>query len=202
MIPDAELLHAWRHGDQAAGKKLFGRYVDPVSRFFFNKISGEPDDLVQETFARCVRGGDRVREFRPYLFGVAYHVLYEHIRGKQRPDQVRDLDGCSAHDLGPGPSTVFRQRREQKLLLEGLRRIPLAYQIVLELHYWESMTTEEIGQALGVPTGTIRGRLRAGRTKLKHAMATLDVPKVVLKSTLDDLEGWARGLREVLEVAS
>ena len=42
----AELLYAWRGGDVASGQQLFKRYYGPVARFFANKVSGDPDDLV------------------------------------------------------------------------------------------------------------------------------------------------------------
>ncbi|MEM9463646.1 MAG: sigma-70 family RNA polymerase sigma factor [Myxococcota bacterium] len=198
MPTDADLLHAWREGNAAAGEQLFERYFDPVGRFFFNKISGEPDDLVQETFARLVQGRDRVREFRPYLFGVAYNVLKAYIRSKQRPEEPDELDSCSAQDLGPGPSTMMHRRQEQRLLLEGLRRIPLEYQTVLELHYWEDMTTAQIGAALGLPIGTVRSRLRTGRAKLEQALCDLPAPQTLRESTIHGLDQWAQALRDAV----
>ncbi|MEM7151462.1 MAG: sigma-70 family RNA polymerase sigma factor [Myxococcota bacterium] len=202
MKTDAELLYAWRDGDEVAGEQLFERYFDAVGRFFFNKASGDPEDLVQETFASCVRGRDNVRDFRSYLFGVAYNVLRAYIRRKQRPDSSPNADEVSACDLGPGPSTVMHRREEQRLLLEGLRRIPFNYQIVLELHYWEEMTTAQIGEALGVPTGTIRSRLKIGRQKLEQALTRVSAPADVLDSTMSDLDGWARKLRRSVEDSS
>ena len=38
MASDPELLAAWREGDVRAGQELFGRYFEPVSRFFANKL--------------------------------------------------------------------------------------------------------------------------------------------------------------------
>ncbi len=198
MTTDAELLYAWREGDAEAGGRLFERYFDAISRFFFNKAGSDPEDLVQETFAHCVRGRDKVRDFRSYVFGVAHNVLCGYIRRKRRPDDPDEAGRCRAHDLGPGPSTAVLRREEQRILLEGLRRIPFDYQIVLELHYWEGMTTARIGEILDVPTGTIRSRLKMGRDKLERALKALSIPAAVLESTMTDLEGWARTLRETV----
>jgi hypothetical protein len=52
---DAELLEAWRGGDQRAGEKLFDRHAESVARFFENKTGDRAEDLVQATFLRMVR---------------------------------------------------------------------------------------------------------------------------------------------------
>ncbi len=42
-------------------------------------------------------------------------------------------------------------------LLEGLRRIPLASQVILELYFWESLTGAELGQVRGHRTRLAHG---------------------------------------------
>ncbi len=47
---DAELLEAWRSGDQPSGETLFERHFDALYRFFYNKTTAaQLDDLVQDT---------------------------------------------------------------------------------------------------------------------------------------------------------
>lgn len=115
-IDDAALLQRWRQGDVAAGEALFERYYDTIERFFLNKISGDIEDLVQETFIACVDGRDRVQDsakFRSYLFSIAYNVLRGHLRKIYRGGQQLDLDEMSVHDIAPGPGTLITNRREQ-----------------------------------------------------------------------------------------
>ncbi|MEM9462966.1 MAG: sigma-70 family RNA polymerase sigma factor [Myxococcota bacterium] len=191
-------MSEWRNGDARAGERLFERYFRAVARFFANKVAGDPDDLVQETFLACVRGRDRVQrthDFRAYLFGVAYNVLKSHIRRKYRPDFPADLDSCSAHDLAPGPSTVLHRCEEERLLLDALRQVPLTYQVLVELYYWESMTTEQIGLTLDLPVGTVRGRLRRARARLEQILQRMPGESHLQRSAIDGLDDWARGLR-------
>jgi hypothetical protein len=69
-----------------------------------------------------------------------------------------DFGSVSVHDLGRGPSTMMAERAEQALLLEALGRLPVELQATLELHYWESMTMDEIGATLGCrPAPSRRG---------------------------------------------
>lgn len=197
VTSDAELLYAWRAGDNEAGQQLFKRYYDPVARFFANKIGDPPGDLVQETFMACVKGRDRIREdgsFRGYMFGVAYNVLTAYLR--RRYAAFDELGSSSIADLDPTPSTILHRSEEVRLLLLALRTLPIELQVVVELRYWEQMNSSEIGRALGVPAATIRSRLQKGHTLLEAALRRLPASKQVLESTLGDLEGWARKVRE------
>jgi RNA polymerase sigma-70 factor (ECF subfamily) len=201
---DAELLGSWRSGDMRAGEALLERYYDIVERFFLNKVGEGIGDLVQETFKACVEGRDRLNElgkFRPFLFGIAHNVLLKHLRARYRMPENIDLDEHSMHALSPGPGTLVVRHREQRLLLEGLRRIPFKHQVILELHYWEGLTTMEIAQVLDLPTGTVRRRLQDARNCLEQVMAQLAGSPELLESTLVRLEDWAHQCRRAMDPA-
>ncbi len=201
---DAELLEAWRSGRSDAGEQLFRRHYDTIERFFVNKVGAERvADLVQETFVACVEARDRVADgsrFRAYLLTIAYRVFCRHLRSKYRTGANVDLEVLSVAAVEASPSSVAARAEEQRLLLEGLRAIPVNYQVVLELHYWEQLSTNEIAEVLGVPPGTVRSRLRRGRDALSAAMASIARSPSLLESTLTRLEDWAnRCGRELLE---
>lgn len=197
---DVELLQQWRNGDMAAGEILFERYYDPIARFFRSKMTTDISDLVQETFVACVEGRDRLQEdasFRAYIFSVAHNVLCAHLRGKYRDDAIVDFDATSVEDLAPGPISQIVNRHEQRLLLEALRRIPVNYQILLELRYWEQLKTADIAEALGVPHGTVRRRLAQARKLLDEAMTAMADSTALLESTMNNFEEWARQCRDL-----
>lgn len=201
---DEALLERWRDGELSAGEILLRRYYEPVQRFFLNKCSiAEVADMVQETFAACVEARDRVQRkgrFRSYLFAVAYNVFCGHLRQRYRAGTEVDLDQTSVRALTSSPSSVLAQRREQRLLLEALRAIPLKYQVTLELHYWEQLSTNDIAEVLAVPAGTIRTRLGRARDALEAAMGRLALSPEELDSTLTNLEQWAEACREAISV--
>lgn len=204
VIGDPELLAAWREGDVRAGQELFSRYFEPVSRFFANKVSTDHDDLIQETFEACLRGRDRLRSdssFRSYLFSVAFNVLKAYFRRKRAGDHVTELGSSSIHDLAPGPSTLVGAVEQEQLLLDGLRRIPMDLQVVLEMRYWEEMSSAEIGAALGIPAATARSRLLRGRELLERAIAQLPANPQARDSTLSELVAWLQRIRSSMEMA-
>jgi RNA polymerase sigma-70 factor (ECF subfamily) len=198
---DGELLERWRAGDAVSGEALFERYYDMVERFFLNKVATGVQDLVQETFMRCVESRERIRDddrFRMYMFGIAYNVLTAHLRERYRGDRAIDLEAISLCDVAPGPSSLVAQQREHRLLIEALRNIPVEDQVVLELHYWEQLTTHQMAEVFGIPVGTARGRLQRARTRLEQVMQRLAESPQDLKSTLARLDDWAAECREHL----
>ena len=112
--------------------------------------------------------------------------------------ELPSLALLSIHDLAPSPSQVAAQHAEQRLLLEGLRRLPLEHQLVLELYFWEPLTAGEIGEVLDLPEGTVRTRIRRAKQLLLARLRELDATPRVLESTLTDLERWASSLRAAL----
>nr|AYM53085.1 RNA polymerase sigma-24 subunit ECF subfamily [Nannocystis exedens] len=197
---DLELLHAWGEGDKRAVNLLFRRYFITLVRFFRNKVTGDLDDLVQQTLLACVEGRERVTRvsaFRGYLFGVAYRVLANHYRKSGRQPQQVDLGDSSIQDLAPGITSAISLRQEQQLLFDALRRIPVQSQVALELYYWEGLTSAEIAEVLEIPLGTAQTRLRRARELLvkaieerrREAGMTIDLPP--------DLDAWAASLRDL-----
>jgi RNA polymerase sigma-70 factor (ECF subfamily) len=198
---DAQLLDRWRLGDREAGKALFARYYDTLERFFVNKVQNGIGDLVQETFRMCLEARDRIEDtskFRSYLFSIAFNVLRGHFRKKARRGTEIDLDETCVQELAPGPCSVLVEREQQRLLLEALRSVPLNDQLILELQYWESLKIGDIAEILGVPEGTVKGRLYRARERLEAAMRELAASAEVLATTLSDLDDWARQCRRQL----
>lgn len=198
---DADLLTEWGRGDSQAGSRLFNRYFVPISRFFVNKVPDDPDDLIQDTFMACLRGRERLRDngsFRAYLFAVASNVLRMYFRGKRLHPFPDDLEEQTSHDMAPGPSTIVSAQEEELLLLEALRRLPLRLQIIMELYYWEEMTTQEIGEIVDNPTGTVRSHLRRGRELLERELELLGAGAEVKARVLMDVERWASAVRTTI----
>ncbi len=210
VIDDAELLERWRSGDKRAGHVLFRRYYDDVQRFFMNKVSSGVADLVQDTFAACVAGRERIKDnskFRSYLFCIAHRVLYDLFRKQYQEGIEESADSIDNHDdidwehvasaeLSPGPNTVVVQREEQRVLLEGLRRIPIPDQVVLELHYWEQLSMTDIAEVMKCPRNTVKGRVRRARDRLKRVIEKLAHSPELLSSTLTRLDDWAMQIRQ------
>ena len=193
---DEQLWSAWIDGNTVAGNELVQRYFLKVYRFFSSKAGPAAEELTQRTFHGCVEARERYRgdaSFRAYLFGIARNQLLKHIERKRTDLGGVDPAEAGVRDLGLSPTGVVAGRERDAAVLEALNRIPVDLQITIELYYWESMRTSEIGAVLGVPPGTVMSRLSRARAAIKEALRTIQPGREDA-----DVEADTRALREAL----
>ena len=199
---DHDLLAAWSKGDKAAGSALVRRHFASVYRFFRTKLPYEAEDMTQRAFLAAVEGRDRLRgAFRPYLFSIARRQLLDHLRQRYRKAKVFDLSENSMIDLAPAlattPSRAVARRHEQQLLLAAMQRLPVDFQIAVELYYWEGMPLVEIAQVQDVAHGTVKSRLGRARALLKEQIESMSGdPRIA--AALNDLDGWTRSAKDAV----
>ena len=102
----------------------------------------------------------------------------------------------SAVDLAPSPSRIVADKADRRLLLEGLRRLAIDDQIVLELTLWEGMTAAELAAVVDATPAAVRSRLHRAKARLRETLEEIVSSKEVLESTVGDLEAWARRVRD------
>ncbi len=175
MADEWELLVAWRGGDNEAGNALVALHFQSISRFFRGKLGDDVEDLVQQTFLACVKARDRIEgtSFRSYLFGVATRRLFSHLREAYKFDREIDFSVTSLADLGTTPSESVARNQRAQLLQSALAQLPVNFQIVLELAYWEGLSGAEIAVALEIEEGTVRSRLSRARSRLREVVVAL-----------------------------
>jgi RNA polymerase sigma factor (sigma-70 family) len=196
---DEELLTAWRAGDRAAGDALLQRHFDAVCRFFYFKVGeAAAADLIQQTFLAMCEGKERFRgesAFRSYLLGTARLVLLTHFRKKRREADHIDPLEHSVAALGPSPTSALAHRREEEILLQALRELPIDLQIAFELYHLEGVTAAELGRIFGLSEPGMYGRLRKARTLVVAACERLAETPALRTSTVERLEDWIRELQ-------
>lgn len=205
MTDDLALLARWRDGDKQAGDELFRRHLETLHRFFQNKVSGNVDDLIQQTMLACLEGHQRFEQrasFRSYMLGVARYNLFEYYRRTKFSNERFELATSTVHDMGQSPSAQLARTSEERLLLEGLRRLPVDLQIALELSYWDGLTGPELAEVLEIPLDTAYSRLRRAKDLLRGQLSRLADSPERLAQTQTDLDQWATSLRRRVSEAS
>ena len=195
---DAELLARWRSGDNRAGERLYDRHAPAVMRFFRNKLPDQAEELTQQTFLALIESQARIQAgvtVRAFVLGIARFKLLQWLRKRSRAPFVEHEDPPAIAELAPGASTILARKREQRVLLEALRRIPLEHQIALELFYWEGLKGDEIAGVFGISPSATRSRLAKARALLEAEIAKVSGSPALSKSTITDLEAWAASIR-------
>ncbi len=195
---EKELLEAWDRGDERAAQALLTRHFDRLFRFFELSAPGAAEDLVQETLLAALEGRERYRadaNFGAYLMGIARKKVLMYWRTRSRRPREVDVGALSLEALGASATSVLAHRDAERRLLLALRVIPLADQLLLQMHYWDALTGPELASALDVPEGTVRSRLRSAKARLRECAEANGSTRGADADSFDD---WVRSLRERL----
>lgn len=191
------LLDRWCDGDGAAGNALLKQHFTAVYRFFKNKVDSDVDELVQETFLGCVRQRDHFRRqssFRTYLFAIARNRLYDYWRHRAARGADLDVHECSVARLSTSAGGRLIRHDDRQRLLAALRTLPLELQVLLELHYWDGLDSDQLAEIFEIEPPTVRTRMFRARQLLREQLEdTAGEPTP--PSSADGLDAWARALR-------
>ena len=167
MVSDEDLIAQVRGGSRTAFEALFGRYREPVWRFFRRRTAdaGRAEELAQDTFVAVLDGARRYEArgaFRSYLFGIAYNVLL----ADRRKAAFRATTPIEAEPVDPAsgdPDAAIWVRDALASLGEDDREI-------LMLREYEQLSYQEIAEVRQAPINTIRSQLFRARAALKAAL--------------------------------
>jgi RNA polymerase sigma-70 factor (ECF subfamily) len=171
---DADLVHAYRGGDERGATELVHRHAAAIARFLSGTGAdhADVDDLVQETFIRAFRalqGWRGEAAFRSWLFTIASNLLKDqHRRRRGRRIVPIDETGLQA---GDDPAATLEAGETERKLRAGLGTLPRLQREVFLLRAQQGMEYEEIAQALGTTPGAARVHYHHAVKRLKELVA-------------------------------
>ena len=153
------------------------------------RSDADAEDLVAETVAKAwssIRTLDDQDRFRPWLFRILHNTFISDYRKKSiRPSEASYSAGeCDDDDL----VTLLNEQNDDFLvwwsnpereyfndllgeqLLAALDELPEAFRTVVILVNVEGFTYDETAEVLGIAPGTVRSRMKRGRTLLQKAL--------------------------------
>ncbi len=166
---DAVLLTAARDGDETAFGALYDRHSDRVRRLIQRWVSDPDlvDDLCQESWLRAFRGIASFRgdsEFGSWIHSIARNVVMGRGRSVKRRNELLAESWRPRTTTNPEPIEL---RLELDRAVSGL---PSGMRQVLWMHDVEGWTHADIGELLGVATGTSKSQLFRARARLRESL--------------------------------
>ena len=168
---DEDLMASYAAGDEVALDELFSRYAPVLLRVLQRQVAGreEAEDLVQQTFLQLHRARydfDSARKFRPWVFTIALNLRREHSRRVRRRAEW-PLE--HAPDLASEPHQ--RARADAARDLErALATLPAEQREIIELHWLEGLSFQEVAEVLGTTRGAAKVRAHRGYALLREAL--------------------------------
>ena len=172
---DDSLIAALAARDLTALAALYDRY-GRIAYALAYRILGEPEaaeDVVHDGFISAWRGAGSYRSergnVRGWLLSIVHHRAVDVLRRKTtfRPAPLEIAEQRPADDDTAEEAT---RNVEHATVRAALQALPQAQRRTIELAYFGGYTHVELAQIMGVPLGTVKGRMRIGLQKLRRAL--------------------------------
>ena len=173
--PDDALIAALAGRDLTALATLYDRY-GRIAYALAYRILGESEaaeDVVHDGFISAWRGAGSYRSergnVRGWLLSIVHHRAVDVLRRKTtfRPAPLEIAEQRPADDDTAEEAAKNVEHASVRAALEAL---PIAQRRTIELAYFGGYTHVELAQLMGVPLGTVKGRMRIGLQKLRRAL--------------------------------
>lgn len=175
---DVALIERILAGDENAFASLIGKYEKQVHAQALRQIDDFQiaEDIVQETFLQVYQRLETLED--PKLFPKWLYVIVNHLciawhrknRLQTQPLEETDIseietEAYSRYVASEHAKTTAEAQRD--LVQKLLAKLKESDREVITLHYFEEMTSSEIGTFLGVSENTVKSRLHRARQRLK-----------------------------------
>ena len=190
---DVVLIQRILNGDQNAFASLVRKYQQQIHTFAWRKTGDFQiaEDIVQETFLQVYQKLDTLEDptqFTRWLHRIAHRRCIAWLRKNRiqtEPLEETDIseievEAYSRYVATEQAKTTADARRD--LVEKLLAKLKERDREVITLHYFEEMSSPEIGTFLSVSENTIKSRLHRARQQLKKYESML---QEVLDITID-----------------
>ncbi len=178
-MEDHDLIRKAQQGDGGAVRALYQRHARRVYAVV-RRVAGDDalaEDWAQEAWVRALRALPTFRgdsAFTTWLHRIAVNSALHGRRTRERR-AGRETEIDDSFSVGPtGDRSLLRMRLE-----EAMAKLPEGMRKVLVLHDVEGYTHEEIGEMLGIASGTCKSQLFKARAKMRQILSPAPVTEEV-----------------------
>jgi RNA polymerase sigma-70 factor (ECF subfamily) len=179
-LADEELMPLVGGRDPDAFEVLFDRHGGAAYSLAYRIVGDRPaaEEVTQEAFISVWRSGARFDaargSVRAWLLSIVRNRAIDFLRSRAGKAPKLDFDDEAALEQRPASERTEAEalQRETAAELRGvLGRLPGEQSKVIELAYFGGFSHSEIAQILGLPMGTVKGRMRLGLEKIRGELA-------------------------------
>jgi RNA polymerase sigma-70 factor (ECF subfamily) len=178
-LADEDLMALVRDGDARAFEVIFDRHAGAAFSLAYRMCGrrATAEDIVQEAFVSLWRSGaryDRARgSVRSWVLSAVHNRAIDTFRREGAKSALDVSDEGLAERLESGERTDREAERldDARQVRTALNELPGEQRQVIELAYFGGFTHTQIAEMLGLPPGTVKGRMRLGLSKLRVSLA-------------------------------
>jgi RNA polymerase sigma-70 factor (ECF subfamily) len=176
---DEDLMELVRTGEGGAFEVLLERHSNAAFSLAYRMCGSRAraEDVVQEALLSLWRSGARYDRTRGSVRSWILAVVRNRAIDEFRREAIRDAPDFNAERVAEQPSGAesteveVERRDDAHRVRSALLELPTDQRRVIELAYFGGFTHTQIAELLGLPPGTVKGRMRLGLTKLRVSLA-------------------------------
>src|ERR1035438_8202779 len=137
--------------------------------------TAEAEDLVQETFAKALRGFSSFQagtNFRAWMFRILRNSFLSSRTGLKQTVVLDEEDETLPAAGGSSPESLLIAQANREMVQQALGELPVPFREILLLCEVEEMSYQEIAETLAIPAGTVMSRLYRARKALRGLILT------------------------------
>ena len=167
-------------GDTRAFEVIFDRHAGAAFALAHRMCGRRPlaEEIVQEAFVSLWRSRARYDPCRGSVRSWVLRVVHNRAIDAFRRELPSSSHDVPADDDWISEALPARERTEDqverrddaRLVRSALDDLPRDQRQVIELAYYGGLSHAQIATALGLPAGTVKGRMRLGLSKLRLAL--------------------------------
>ncbi len=150
-------------------------YADHLFRFALKSLRDDDaaKDIVQDSFLRLWENREAVYDGKEksYLFTIAYRLIVDHVRLRNRKggndDQLARMEGTGGHS-GRGYNNL------SEILSEAIEALPDLQRNLVLLRDYDGYSYQEIGEITGLSESQVKVYIFRARTTLKQKLGALE----------------------------
>lgn len=177
-LADEDLMERVRAGETRAFEVVFDRHGGPAFSLAYRMCGSRAraEEVVQEAFLSLWRSGvpyDRARgSVRSWILRVVHNRAIDALR-REVARESRDIHDERLAEFVASEERIdveVERRDDAERVRSAVLELPVEQRRVIELAYFGGFTHTEIAQMLGLPAGTVKGRMRLGLSKLRMSL--------------------------------
>jgi len=161
-----------KNGDIQALRYVYELFYNPVyqAAYYITNETGLAEDTVHEVFLKIKYKIEQLEDpskLEAWLCRMAVNTARDIIRHRSRTTLYMETRGVYSENQLLSPEAILLKEEDKQMLKQKINCLQPEYRQILYLKYYREMTCDEIGQALGLPVGTVKSRLFHARRKIK-----------------------------------
>jgi len=171
-VDDGAAVQRCLNGEPAAFEALVGRYQQIMFNVALRMLGDYEDarDAAQNTF---VKAYEKLGTYDPErrFFSWIYRILMNECLNLRRRPATGLLGDSEDTVMDPSGADAVEMAERKRDVRHAILSLSPAYREVIVLRHFAALSYEQMSEAIGVPTKTVKSRLHTARQQLASELA-------------------------------